>query len=237
MRKPGMASSLSSVPPVCPSPRPGHLRHHDAARGHQRREHDRHLVADPAGAVLADLHARNRRQIDARARAHHRVGEPGGLLGAHAADHNRHQQRRRLIVLPRAVRQPGHEAVDGLSGKRLAVSFGANDVNGSHQLGLARFARSWGTAASPPRRSRRFAPPRTRSLTLAREKRSQRNANAAERPRPQEAAMSRRLSRGAKRRAHEGAQRPSLSAAAQYIVMPRCRGRPLHPSPPRRRRG
>ena len=52
MRKPGIDSSLSSVPPVWPSPRPGHHRHRDAAARDHRRQQQRHLVADAAGGVL-----------------------------------------------------------------------------------------------------------------------------------------------------------------------------------------
>ena len=75
-----------------------HLRHDDAARRGDRREDDRDLVADAAGAVLADLDAGNVREVDALAGSHHRVGEPAGLLVGHAAQDDRHQQRRRLVV-------------------------------------------------------------------------------------------------------------------------------------------
>ena len=51
-RKPGMDSSLSSVPPVWPRPRPDILTNAAARRRHQRHEHDGRLVAHAAGAVL-----------------------------------------------------------------------------------------------------------------------------------------------------------------------------------------
>src|SRR6185436_2589708 len=74
-----------------------HLRHDDAARRRQRREHDRHLVADAARAVLADLHAGDVRQVHPVARVDHRVGQPRRLVDGHAAEHDGHQQRRGLV--------------------------------------------------------------------------------------------------------------------------------------------
>ena len=53
-RQPGIDSSLSSVPPVCPSPRPdscGTAAPHAATSGAER---ERDLVADAAGGVLVD---------------------------------------------------------------------------------------------------------------------------------------------------------------------------------------
>ena len=52
VRKPGIDSSLSSVPPVCPEPAAAHLGHPAAAGGDQRRHHQRRLVAHAAGGVL-----------------------------------------------------------------------------------------------------------------------------------------------------------------------------------------
>ena len=71
-----MASSLSSVPPVCPRPRPETIGTEHAAGRDQRREADRDLVADAAGGVLVDLRARGRRrEIEDLARVEHRVRE------------------------------------------------------------------------------------------------------------------------------------------------------------------
>ena len=65
-RKPGIDSSLSSVPPVWPRPRPdiiGNGTPHAATSG---RERERHLVADAAGRVLVDdAPAERRREVDA----------------------------------------------------------------------------------------------------------------------------------------------------------------------------
>ena len=64
VRKPGIDSSLSRVPPVCPSPRPDIIGTTPPHAATMRRDHDRRLVADPAGAVLVDFDAGNVRQID-----------------------------------------------------------------------------------------------------------------------------------------------------------------------------
>jgi hypothetical protein len=97
-RNPGIASSLSSVPPVCPRPAARHHRHDQAAGGGERRENQRRLVTDAAGAVLVDFHTRDVAQVDANARVDHRIGEPRGFGGAHSPQKNRHQQRGRLVV-------------------------------------------------------------------------------------------------------------------------------------------
>jgi hypothetical protein len=75
-----MLSSLSSVPPVWPRPRPDSFGHGHPERGDQRRDDQRHLVADAAGGVLVDdrptgagqvhpLAARDHRDVQATARA------------------------------------------------------------------------------------------------------------------------------------------------------------------------
>ena len=81
----------------------GALRHQRAARGDDGHDDERHLVADAARAVLADLHARQRRQVDALAGPDHGVGQPRGLVGVEAAEHDGHQQGRRLVLGNRAV--------------------------------------------------------------------------------------------------------------------------------------
>ena len=87
----------------------GHHRHDDAARGDERRQDQRRLVADAAGAVLVDLDARNAETGRRAARAHHRVGQPGGLLRRHAAEDDRHQQGRGLVIGHGAVGHAGDE--------------------------------------------------------------------------------------------------------------------------------
>ena len=57
----------------------GQLRHRDAARGHQRRQRQSDLVADPAGRVLVRGGPGDRRQVEPLARGDHRRGPPGEL--------------------------------------------------------------------------------------------------------------------------------------------------------------
>ena len=109
-----------------------HLRHDDAACRRQRRQHDRDLVANAAGAVLPDLDAWNIRQIDPVARPHHGVGEPAGLLIAHPLQHDRHQERRRLIVGHRAIGDPAYERFDVGLREAVAVAFAGDDVDETH---------------------------------------------------------------------------------------------------------
>ena len=120
-----MASSLSSVPPVCPSPRPDIIGTQRAAGRGERRENQRRLVADAAGAVLVDRRARDARIVHAHARADHRVGERRGLLGGHAAEQDRHQQRRGLVVGQTAVGHAGDEELDLRAVERAAVPLAA----------------------------------------------------------------------------------------------------------------
>jgi hypothetical protein len=113
---------------------PRHFRHDNAACGRQRGEDDGHLVADTAGAVLADLGARDVVEVHAIiAGSDHRVGEPGGLFGVHALQHHRHQQRRDLIVGPRSVADALHEPIDCRARERFAISLRPDDVNGPHR--------------------------------------------------------------------------------------------------------
>ena len=60
-RKPGIASSLSSVPPVWPRPRPDIIGTTTPHAADKRCEDERRLVADAPGAVLVDLGHRRRR--------------------------------------------------------------------------------------------------------------------------------------------------------------------------------
>ena len=103
-----MLSSLSSVPPVMPSPRPeiiGTFSPHAARAGASTRDTwpqstcrecevhiagrcGCHLVPDPAGAVLV----------------HHEVAVGGGPLQAHAAAHHGAGEARRLLSVAQCHR-------------------------------------------------------------------------------------------------------------------------------------
>ena len=99
VRKPGMDSSLSSVPPVWPRPRPdiiGTGTPHAATSGASTSDD---LVAHAAGGVLVHLACPGcPTRSSAAAGAHHRVGQRGGLRGVHAAQVHGHQQRRHLVI-------------------------------------------------------------------------------------------------------------------------------------------
>ena len=74
--EPGMDSSLSSVPPVWPRPRPDIIGTATPSDGDERREHERDLVADAAGGVLVDARARRgRASVEPLAAVEHRLGE------------------------------------------------------------------------------------------------------------------------------------------------------------------
>ena len=97
-RKPGIASSLSSVPPVWPRPRPdtiGTATPHaaTAARAGSRscRRRRRSSACRPSRRAIA-------RQIDHVARARHRVGHVASSRVVEAAEEDRHQHRGDLVV-------------------------------------------------------------------------------------------------------------------------------------------
>ncbi len=132
VRNPGIDSSLSSVPPVWPRPRPdiiGTTTPHAAASG---AEHQRDLVSHAARRVLVDHRGSELCQVEAGARRHHRVGERGRFAGRHAAKHDRHQQRGDLIVRPAAIGDAGHEPANIPGIKRSAVTFLTNQIDRAH---------------------------------------------------------------------------------------------------------
>ena len=75
-----------------------HHRDRDAARGDERGEGERDLVADAAGGVLVDLEALDAREIEDAAAPEHRVGEGDGLRVVEAAEEDRHEPRGHLVV-------------------------------------------------------------------------------------------------------------------------------------------
>ena len=134
-RNPGIDSSLSSVPPVCPSPRPdifGTMTPQDAASGASAIDT---LSPTPPVLCLPTFTPGNVGEIHALARPQHRVGEPGGFLRRHAPPHDRHQERRYLVVGDRAVAGPLHERVDGFPVEGVPVALPRDDVGEPHQPG------------------------------------------------------------------------------------------------------
>src|SRR5262249_19826963 len=92
------------------------------------------LVADATRTVLVDLDPRDIGEIYANAGIHHRIGEPGGLFGGHAAKKNRHQQHGRLILRKGSSGDAIDEESDLLSGKRAAITLLHNHVNCAHAV-------------------------------------------------------------------------------------------------------
>ena len=117
----------------------------DDGRNDQRR-----LVADAAGGVLVCLDARDGGQIDHIAGVGHDVGQHGGFLVSHAAQVNRHEQRRHLVV----GHVPCHIAVDG-KGKlvmvqRTAVAFLGDNIVHSHNFSPFKKQRPPGSSTGRP---------------------------------------------------------------------------------------
>ena len=75
-----------------------HHRHDDAGRRDERREDDRHLVADAAGRMFVDARTAEVREVETLAAGDHRVGERGRLGAIEAVEKTRHEQRRHLVV-------------------------------------------------------------------------------------------------------------------------------------------
>ena len=83
-----------------------HHRHGHAERRHQRRKHDRDLVAHTARGMLVDARLAEITQIERLATPQHRLGERVRLAAIEAAEEARHEKRRHLVVghVPGGVR-------------------------------------------------------------------------------------------------------------------------------------
>jgi len=82
----GIASSLSSVPPVCPAAAADHGNGH--ARGRcKRRQHQRSFVAHTPGRVLVYFLRGERREIENFSRAQHGIRQRSGFRTRHATQH------------------------------------------------------------------------------------------------------------------------------------------------------
>jgi hypothetical protein len=110
-----------------------HHRHERTASGRERREHERRLVSHTAGAVLVDGDAGEIGVLDADSRANHCVGKRGGLLGRHAPEDDRHQQRSGLVIGNSAVSDPADDEVDFGAPERTAIPLLTNEVNRAHR--------------------------------------------------------------------------------------------------------
>ena len=166
-----MDSSLSSVPPVCPSPRPescGTAAPHAATSGVSGS-----VILSPTPPVecLSDGRSVHSGQIEPLTRADHRGGPPGDLAIVHAAQQNRHGQRRHLLVGHHALGVPVDHPVDLLIGKRRTVALGPDNVDRRYRHRAAPFPRALPSATFALPRSRLLlnhpTPPTTRRPTLA----------------------------------------------------------------------
>ena len=110
-------------------PATAHHRHRHAARGDERREADRDLVADAARRVLVDLRAGHGREVEDAPGMQHRLGERDRLDVVEAAEEHGHQERRHLVVGERSVGEGGDEPVDLRLGKGPAVALGRDHLH------------------------------------------------------------------------------------------------------------
>ena len=124
-----MDSSLSSVPPVGPKPRPRNHRNVEATTSQQRREHQRHLIADPASGMLVNF-GHGRRPSQRRAAAEHGVGSGRGFVRVHSAEVDCHGECGHLIVGNLTARKAFHEGRNLIGRQTTSVAFSGDDLRG-----------------------------------------------------------------------------------------------------------
>ncbi len=131
--KPGIASSLSSVPPVWPRPRPeiiGTDTPHAATAGARCSEI---LSPTPPVECLSTL-APGMSDRSSTSPECSIASVSARQLGAvEAAEEDRHQQRRRLVVGDAAVGHAAHERPDLLGRQRAAVALAADQLDDVHR--------------------------------------------------------------------------------------------------------
>ena len=130
-----MASSLSSVPPVCPSPRPaacGTAPPHAITTGTSGM-----VILSPtppveclstnASGLPRRVGATQIAEVHPLARTHHRGRPARDLASRHPPQEDRHQQRRHLLVGHPPVGVPVDHPVDGRIRKHTPVALGPDD--------------------------------------------------------------------------------------------------------------
>src|SRR5436309_5066610 len=135
--KPGIASSLSSVPPVWPRPRPliiGTVRPPAATMGARIREV---LSPMPPVECLSTFFAEDFGMVEDFSGVQHHFGERRELGAVHAADPHRHQPRGHLVIRNVAARIAGNEKINFFAGKFPGITFLADQVDGAHAFGKA----------------------------------------------------------------------------------------------------
>jgi hypothetical protein len=107
-----------------------HLREGDAARGDDRAERNGCLVPDPAGRVLVDDLAAQRREIDRLAASHHRIRERMRLGRGEALEVRRHAEGGHLVIRHLVTRVREHELGDLVGSKLAAVPLALDQLGG-----------------------------------------------------------------------------------------------------------
>ena len=151
-RQPGMASSLSRVPPVWPSPRPdswGTAAPSAASSGHSTSET---LSPTPPGRMLVDARAGQPGQVHDLPGGDDGAGQAGQLTGRHALEVDGHQPGRHLLVGHGAGHVGIYEPADLVVGELAAVPLGADQVDGVEMAGRAKWPVGWPGAVIVGRR-------------------------------------------------------------------------------------
>ena len=110
----------------------GDHRHRAAAGGDDRRQHQRDLVADPAGRVLVE-HRAAEVPLQDLAGVRHRGGQGDALVLLQPAQEHGHRQRADLGVRQRAVGDAVDQEADLLAAERVPVALAADDLRGEHR--------------------------------------------------------------------------------------------------------
>ncbi len=108
----------------------GDHRHEGAGSRQHRRQHQRHVVADPAGRMLVEDRAGEIRlaPVDGRAGAGHGAGERNALVECHAAEEHRHGESGSLPLGDVAGGEADDELADVGFAENPPVAFGADDL-------------------------------------------------------------------------------------------------------------
>ena len=137
-RQPGIDSSLSSVPPVCPRPRPescGTATPNDATSGASGS-----VILSPTPPVecLSVVVFFRPGEVERLAGGDHRLREVADLVALHAADEDRHRHRGHLLVADVAAGVGVDQPVDLRGGERAAVALGVDQVDDVERLDAIR---------------------------------------------------------------------------------------------------
>ncbi len=118
---------------------PAHLAHRQTAGSHQRLHHQRRLIAHAAGGVFVYGEGGHVVQIEQVARVSHSQGQGHRFPPAHAANGDRHDQRRRLVIRNAASGVFLNKPANLLIAEFAPVSFCFNQVNDVHVHPLPQF--------------------------------------------------------------------------------------------------